>query len=187
MGRELYACGWLYRPHDCCERGRWCQVVLSISPWSGRDGSCWLSRAAKKEWPKPLPSGSGREDSNLRPQRPERCALTGLRHSPRRRGSYHDRIVRRKLFRNIRRDPPLGGVPSSSESVRRVRLAAQVSGYDNSVPHCGLSPLIAVDFYCCLERCFPGDAISRRCSGRRYGRLASEIAYVRSLEGLVIA
>ncbi len=28
---------------------------------------------------------SGREDSNLRPQRPERCALTGLRHSPRRR------------------------------------------------------------------------------------------------------
>ncbi len=27
---------------------------------------------------------SGREDSNLRPQRPERCALTGLRHSPQR-------------------------------------------------------------------------------------------------------
>ena len=26
---------------------------------------------------------SGREDLNLRPQRPERCALTGLRYSPR--------------------------------------------------------------------------------------------------------
>ena len=34
---------------------------------------------------------SGREDSNLRPQRPERCALTGLRYSPRRRQMYHDR------------------------------------------------------------------------------------------------
>ncbi len=31
---------------------------------------------------------SGREDSNLRPQRPERCALTGLRHSPPRREAY---------------------------------------------------------------------------------------------------
>ena len=33
-----------------------------------------------------LPSGgcwSGREDLNLRPQRPERCALTKLRYSPR--------------------------------------------------------------------------------------------------------
>jgi hypothetical protein len=27
---------------------------------------------------------SGREDLNLRPQRPERCALTGLRYSPHR-------------------------------------------------------------------------------------------------------
>lgn len=27
-------------------------------------------------------SRSGREDLNLRPQRPERCALTGLRYSP---------------------------------------------------------------------------------------------------------
>ena len=32
--------------------------------------------------PSPL-AWSGREDSNLRPQRPERCALTGLRYSPR--------------------------------------------------------------------------------------------------------
>ncbi len=31
----------------------------------------------KREWCTPLPSGSGREDSNLRPQRPERCALPG--------------------------------------------------------------------------------------------------------------
>ena len=30
----------------------------------------------------PLPRRSGREDLNLRPQRPERCALTGLRYSP---------------------------------------------------------------------------------------------------------
>src|SRR5688500_11550493 len=30
----------------------------------------------------PLPNRSGREDLNLRPQRPERCALTGLRYSP---------------------------------------------------------------------------------------------------------
>ena len=34
------------------------------------------------------PRRSGREDSNLRPQRPERCALTGLRYSPMRIGSY---------------------------------------------------------------------------------------------------
>ena len=32
----------------------------------------------------PLPVRSGREDLNLRPQRPERCALTGLRYSPHR-------------------------------------------------------------------------------------------------------
>ena len=34
---------------------------------------------------------SGREDLNLRPQRPERCALTGLRYSPR----AHGRIAQK--------------------------------------------------------------------------------------------
>ncbi len=29
-----------------------------------------------------LPTWSGREDLNLRPQRPERCALTRLRYAP---------------------------------------------------------------------------------------------------------
>src|SRR6187401_1100329 len=44
---------------------------------------------ANEEWHEPLLANqSGREDWNLRPQRPERCALTGLRHSPRRPESY---------------------------------------------------------------------------------------------------
>ena len=53
---------------------------------------------------------SGREDSNLRPQRPERCALTGLRHSPRPNGSIH----RRPAFCNGRAVWGVAQVPAWS-------------------------------------------------------------------------
>ena len=52
------------------------------------------------------PRRSGREDSNLRPQRPERCALTGLRHSPYRDAAYHEA---NREFNTTQADPPNDG------------------------------------------------------------------------------
>ncbi len=40
-----------------------------------------LGPSENSDW-SPCSARSGREDSNLRPHRPERCALTGLRYSP---------------------------------------------------------------------------------------------------------
>src|SRR5215216_636609 len=99
------------------------------------------------------PSGSGdwsgREDLNLRPQRPERCALTKLRYSPRPRydrgtfpGVATDGELGRARSRHLGHDEALGRGGRGTKAPGRAGVASEALLAGAGAVHLRLQPLL---------------------------------------------